>query len=297
MQNPNSSKSPREASDNGGDVSPLEPGLYLVSTPLGNARDITLRALDVLKDAEVLVAEDTRTLRRLMEIHGLALNGRRVVAYHDHSGTRDRDVVLRALDEGKSVAYASEAGTPLVADPGYQLVQGAIAADHKVIPVTGASAMVAAISIAGLPSNRFTFLGFPPQQKSARRRFFEGETGTPGTLILYESPKRLGACLADAADALGADRPAAICRELTKKFEETRRGTLKSLSEEYAETPPKGEIVVLIGEGETTIDMVDVEAALRRAMESQKLKDAAREVADHYGLSRRDLYQLGLTFD
>lgn len=296
MQKRSPSKSLSEEMSKGSNSSNLDPGLYLVSTPLGNARDITLRALDVLRDAHVLAAEDTRSLRRLMEIHGVPLAGRRMIAYHDHSSPRDRGVVLAALKNGQSVAYASEAGTPLVADPGYQLVQDALSADLSVIPVPGASAMIAAISVAGLPSDRFAFVGFPPSQKSARKKFFENLASDKGTLILYESPKRLGATLADAADAMGADRPAVVCRELTKKFEETRRSTLGELAKTYSETPPKGEIVLLIGAGENIADPAEIEAALRKALESQKLKDAARDVAEVYGVSRRDLYQLGLTF-
>ncbi len=275
----------------------LDGGLYLVSTPLGNARDITLRALDVLGDADVLAAEDTRTLRHLMEIHGVALSGRRMLAYHDHSSARDRGAVLAALRDGASVAYASEAGTPLVADPGYQLVQEALEAGSPVIPVPGPSALTAAITVAGLPSDRFMFAGFPPAQKAARARFLEDLAGQGGTIVLYESPKRLGATLAEAARILGADRKATVCRELTKKFEESRRGALGSLADDYAEATPKGEIVLVIGPGETSTDPAEIETALRKAMETQRLKDAAREVAQVYGVSQRDLYQLGLTFD
>ena len=283
----------RKGSDAGG----LAGGLYLVATPLGNARDITLRALDVLGEADVLAAEDTRTLRRLMEIHGVALNGRRIIAYHDHSGPRDRGAVMAALKEGLAVAYASEAGTPLVADPGYQLVQDAVAEGIAVVPIPGPSALVAALTVAGLPSDRFTFLGFLPAQAAARARLFEEVKGLKGTLILYESPKRLARTLAEAARVLGADRPAAVCRELTKKFEETRRSTLGALADVYAEAAPKGEIVLLIGAGDKIADSAQIETALRAAMETQTLKDAAREVADTFGVSRRDLYQLGLTFD
>ncbi|MDA8584885.1 16S rRNA (cytidine(1402)-2'-O)-methyltransferase [Rhodobacteraceae bacterium] len=275
----------------------LSAGLYLVSTPLGNARDITLRALDVLRAADVLAAEDTRTLRRLMEIHAVPVAGRRMIAYHDHSSPRDRGAVLAALRDGKTVAYASEAGTPLVADPGYQLVQDALEAEHDVIPVPGPSALIAAITVAGLPSDRFAFVGFPPAQKSARKKFFEALVSEKGTLVLYESPKRLGATLAVAGEVMGEDRAAVVCRELTKKFEETRRSTLGQLAAVYADTPPKGEIVLLIGAGDDTADPAQIEAALRKALETQKIKDAARDVADVYGVSRRDLYQLALSFD
>ena len=297
MQKRGTSKSLNPGMSKASDAITLSPGLFLVSTPLGNARDITLRALDVLETADVLVAEDTRTLRRLMEIHGVPLSGRRMLAYHDHSNARDRGAVLAALREGASVAYASEAGTPLVADPGYQLVQGALAEGVPVVPVPGPSALAAAITVAGLPSDRFTFLGFAPSQAGARGKFFEDLVGESGTLVLYESPKRLGATLADAARVLGGERQAAVCRELTKKFEETRRDTLGNLAEAYAEAPPKGEIVLVIGPGETRASPEEIEAALRKALKTQRLKDAARDVADTFGVSKRDLYQLGLSFD
>ena len=279
----------------GSSVERLSPALYLVSTPLGNARDITLRALDVLGAADVLAAEDTRTLRKLMEIHGIDLRGRRILAYHDHSGAKDRERLIARLEDGQSVAYAPEAGTPLVADPGFALARDAAAAGHAVVPLPGPSAFVAALTVSGLPSDRFTFLGFPPSSAGARRRFFEDIAGQSGTVIFYESPRRLGATLAAASEALGDERPAAVCRELTKKFEEVRRGALAELAEFYQSETAKGEIVVCIGEGSRNIDPADLETALREAMETMKLKDAARDVADRFGVSRRDLYQMGLS--
>lgn len=277
----------------GGEGAPLAPGLYFVATPLGNARDITLRALDILRTADVLAAEDTRRLRQLIEIHAVPLAGRKIVAYHDHNGAAVRPKLLAALTEGGSVAYASDAGSPLVADPGYALARDAIAAGLPVFSAPGPSAVVAALTVAGLPTDRFTFAGFPPNASGARRRFLEGLRDAPGTLVLYESPSRIAATLADAASVLG-DRPAAIARELTKKFEEVRRGPLSTLAESAAEDPPRGEIVLLIGEGSRESDPAEIEAALVEAMKTLKLKDAAREVADRFGVSRRDLYQRGL---
>lgn len=273
---------------------PLDAGLHLVSTPLGNARDITLRALDVLRDADLLVAEDTRSLRRLMNIHGIPRAGRRIVAYHDHSGERDRKAVLEALRRGASVAYTSDAGTPLVADPGFVLVQAVIAEGHRVVPVPGPSALVAALTVAGLPCDRFAFAGFPPSKRGARKRFLERLADVPDTLILYESPRRMRATLQDAADVLGADRPAALCRELTKKFEEIRRETLGALAESLADMPLKGEIVLLIGKSEALPDPESVEKALREALKTRNLRDAASDVASRFGVSRRDIYQLGI---
>lgn len=272
----------------------LDAGFHLVSTPLGNARDITLRALDVLRDADLLVAEDTRSLRRLMNIHGIPRAGRRMMAYHDHSGERDRRAVLEALQRGASVAYTSDAGTPLVADPGFALVQTVIAAGHRVVPVPGPTALVAALTVAGLPCDRFAFAGFPPSKRKARKRFLARFADVPGTLILYESPRRTGATLQDATDVLGADRPAALCRELTKKFEEIRKDTLGALAESLADTPLKGEIVLLIGKSEAPPDPEEVERALREALKTRNLRDAASDVASRFGLSRRDIYQLGI---
>lgn len=280
-----------------GKNAPLEPGLYFVATPLGNARDITLRALDILAQADVLAAEDTRRLRQLMEIHGVPLNGRRILAYHDHNGQAARPGLLAALGQGKSLAYVSDAGSPLVADPGYALSRDAISEGYKVFSAPGPSAVVAALTVAGLPTDRFTFAGFPPSQKGARKAFFEGLSRAPGTLVLYESPKKIAATLQAAVEAMGKDRPAVLARELTKKFEEIRRGTLGELVDGVNNDPPRGEIVLCIGEGAKTADPAQIEAALKRAMQTQSLKDAAREVADEFGVSRRDLYQLGLGFD
>ena len=279
------------ASDGSGS---LAPGLYFVATPLGNARDITLRALDILRDADVLAAEDTRRLRQLMEIHGVPLAGRKVVAYHDHNGASVRPRLLAALGEGKTVAYASDAGSPLVADPGFVLSREAIAAGLPVFSAPGPSAVVAALTVAGLPTDRFTFAGFPPPAAGARRRFLEDLADAPGTLVLYESPSRVVATLGAAVEAMGGDRPAALARELTKKFEEVRRGTLSELVASAEEAPPRGEIVLLIGAGSGEADPAEVEAALVEAMKTQRLKEAAREVAERYSVSRRDLYQRGL---
>lgn len=274
----------------------LPPGLYFVATPLGNARDITLRALDILRTADMLAAEDTRTLRHLMEIHGVPLAGRRIAAYHDHNGARARPALIRALKAGRSLAYASEAGTPLVADPGFALAREAIAEGAAVHAIPGPVAAIAALTVSGLPSDRFTFAGFPPSGEGARRTWLDDLSGAPGTLLLYESPKRVAATLAAARDRLGAERPAALCRELTKKFEEIRRGTLAELAESAEADPPRGEIVLCIGQGASAPDDEVLAEALREAMKTQKLKDAAREVADRFGVSRRDLYQMGLEF-
>ncbi len=272
----------------------LEPGLYFVATPLGNARDVTLRALDVLAAADVLAAEDTRRLRQLMDIHGISLKGRRILSYHDRNGPQVRPKLLEALEQGKSVAYASDAGSPLVADPGFTLARAAIEAGQAVHSVPGPSAVVAALTVAGLPTDKFTFAGFPPTAPGARRSFLQSLSSAPGTLVLYESPKRIAATLREAVQVFGADRPAAMVRELTKKFEEARRDTLQGLAEGCQSDPPRGEIVLLIGAGSLAPDSGEVERALTEALGEMRVKEAARAVADRFGLSRREIYQQAL---
>jgi 16S rRNA (cytidine1402-2'-O)-methyltransferase len=272
----------------------LVPGLYIVATPIGAARDITLRALDVLASADVLAAEDTRSLRHLMAIHGVSLGDRPLLAYHDHNGAQMRPRLLAHLADGRSVAYASEAGTPLVADPGYALVRDARAAGHVVTAAPGPSAAITALSIAGLPTDRFLFAGFPPTTEVARRKFLAEIAPVQGTLVLYESPKRLDRLLADCRAVMGPERDVAICRELTKKFEEIRRAPLGEIEAAVADMPRKGEFVVLIGRGEQSVGDGDLDAALRDAMKTASVKDAARQVAEDLNLPRRDVYQAAL---
>ncbi|MFN3647239.1 MAG: 16S rRNA (cytidine(1402)-2'-O)-methyltransferase [Gemmobacter sp.] len=274
-----------------------EPGLHLVATPIGAARDITLRALDILAGADVLAAEDTRTLRHLMEIHGIALQGRPLVAYHDHNGETARPRILAALAEGKSVAYASEAGTPLVADPGMKLARAAIEAGHRVLAAPGPSAVLAALSVAGLPTDRFLFAGFPPAAAGARAAWLRELAEVPATLVIYESPKRISRLLGEMSDALGGSRESAVCRELTKRFEEVSRGTLAELAERFAGQESKGEIVVVVDRpGEAAANPADVETALRAALAAPgaHLKQVAAAVSERFGLPRRDVYQLAL---
>ena len=271
------------------------PGLHLVATPIGAARDITLRALDILAGADVLAAEDTRTLRHLMEIHGIALQGRPLLAYHDHNGEAMRPRLLAELRAGKSLAYASEAGTPLIADPGYALARAALSEGLAVWAAPGASAVLCALTVSGLPSDRFLFAGFLPNRSAARLQDLRGLAATPATLIFYESPKRVAATLRDMATVLGPDRQAAVCRELTKKFEEVSRGTLAALAETFASRVVKGEIVVLVDRGQAeNVGQDQIDRALLKALETFSVKDAASEVAESLGLARRDLYQRAL---
>lgn len=272
----------------------LPTGLYFVGTPIGTARDITLRALDVLASADVISAEDTRSLRRLMEIHGIPLDGRRILAYHDHSGEAAQGKILDALKAGQSVAYASEAGMPLIADPGYELSRTVSEAGFMVTSAPGASAVTTALALAGLPTDAFFFAGFLPNASAARRARLEELRGIPGTLLFYESPKRVAASLSDMADILGPDRQATLCRELTKKFEEIRRGTLATLCES-AQGTTKGEIVLLVDRARSEpVKEADLEQSLIEALESHSVRDAADIVSKMYGVPRRPVYQLAL---
>lgn len=238
----------RPAAD--GDTGPtrhaIEPGLHLVATPIGAARDITLRALDVLAGAEVLAAEDTRRLRQLLRLHGIDPAGRQIIAYHDHNGARVRPRLVAALEAGRSVAYASDAGTPLVADPGYRLVRAAIDAGVRVMTAPGPSAALAALAVAGLPSDRFLFAGFVPAQAAARQRFLREVTAVPATLVMFETPHRINRTFADLLQICEPEREVALCRELTKRFEEVRRGPLGRIAQECVARPPRGEIVLVL---------------------------------------------------
>jgi len=276
----------------------LAPGFYFVATPIGAARDITLRALDILASADVIAAEDTRTARHLMQIHGIALGDRPLVAYHDHSAPAVRDRLVALAAEGKSIACVSEAGTPMVSDPGFPLAREAIAAGVAVHAAPGPSAMLAALTVAGLPSDRVLFAGFPPSQTKARETMLDEFSALQATLVFYESPKRVARFLRELSDALGAERPAAVCRELTKKFEEVSRGSLGDLAEAFAERAVKGEIVVLVGRGTPQAASADdLETALTAALDGASMKDAVAEVAASLKLPRRQVYQAALKLE
>ena len=277
----------------------LVPGLYFVATPIGAARDITLRALDILASADVLAAEDTRNTRRLLDIHGISLNGRPLVSYHDHNGAAKRPRLLADLLAGKTVAYVSDAGTPLVADPGFVLAREAIGSDIAVYTAPGPSALLAALTVAGLPTDRFYFAGFAPVKTKARRDFLKSCAEVPGTLVFYESPKRLGKCLADMVITLGAARPAVVCRELTKKFEQTRRAALGELAAEYTTKSPKGEIVILVGAAEEkSPDKSELQQSLRAALRGgASLKDAVAMVTESSSVSRKLVYKIALSLE
>jgi len=278
---------------------PLGPQLYLVATPIGNLADITLRALDVLRRADLVACEDKRVTSRLLSSHGIE---RSLIAYHDHTAERVRPKLIKALLEGKSVALTSDAGTPLVSDPGYKLVASVLDEGIAVAAVPGASAVLASLVVAGLPTDRFFFGGFLPPRSAARRRALSDLLAVPGTLIFYESSKRLAATLNDMAAVLGERRPAAVARELTKLHEEVRRGPLEELARHYgAEAPPRGEIVVLLGPQPAVVERESAEALLeerlREKLQFLSLRDAVAEVAAETGLPRRQVYRQALALE
>lgn len=273
----------------------LLPGLHLVATPIGSARDITLRALDALAAADLLVAEDTRMLRHLMAIHGIALAGRRIVAYNDHSWPAAAPAVMAALNRGESVALCSDAGTPGIADPGFEAVRDAIAAGHRVHSLPGPSAAITALALSGLPTDRFLFAGFPPAKAAARSRFLAELVEVPATLILFESPRRVHETLSELAQSAGDMRRAAVCRELTKRFEEVYRGTLAELVADAPTWTMKGEFVIVLDRAApATARAEDLDDALRDALAKASLRDAVDQVAAHLGAPRRLVYERAL---
>lgn len=274
-------------------MSGLAPGLYLVATPIGNARDITLRALDVLGAADVLAAEDTRSLRKLMEIHGIALRGRPILPYHEHNGVVQRPRIAGMIADGKAVALTSDAGTPLVADPGFDLARDIARRGLAVTAVPGASAPLAALSLSGLPSDRFLFAGFLPAADGARETVLRELSQVPATLVFFETARRCSRSIREMVRLLG-DREAALARELTKKFEEVRRGRLSDLATGLENDPARGEIVLVVDRDRRLSRVEDVEGELRAALDSMSVKDAAGMVAEAAGLPRRDVYQMAL---
>lgn len=268
----------------------LASALYLVATPIGNLSDITLRALETLAGADMLACEDTRVTRILLDRYGIR---RRLIAYHEHNAAETGPKLIAALGEGKSVALCSDAGTPLVSDPGFRLVGEAVEAGHRVVPIPGASSTLAALSIAGLPSDAFFFAGFLPVKDGQRRARLQEVARIPGTLIFFESPRRLAASLNSMLDVLGV-RPATVARELTKTFEEARRGTLAELVAHYAQAEtPKGEVVVCVGPplAEAAAEGVDVDRLLLELARDMPASKAAGEAAKMTGQAKQDLFR------
>jgi 16S rRNA (cytidine1402-2'-O)-methyltransferase len=273
----------------------LNPGtLAVVATPIGNLGDLSRRGLACLRDADVIACEDTRVTAKLLSAYDIHTP---MLAYHDHNAARMRPRIIERLRNGDIVALVSDAGTPLVSDPGYKLVEAAIAEGFVVVSAPGAAALLAALVVSGLPSDRFFFAGFLPPRASARRTEIRGLAGIPGTLIFYESPGRLGAVLADLHTVLG-DRPAAVARELTKKFEEIRRAPLAQLAAHYANAEARGEIVILVGppdaDSPSEISEADIDRALAAALAAHSVREAASLVAAETGLPRRLVYARAL---
>jgi 16S rRNA (cytidine1402-2'-O)-methyltransferase len=273
------------------EAEPIEPGLHVVATPIGNLRDISLRALGTLAAADAVIAEDTRVTKVLLAHYGISTP---LVAYHEHNAALVRPHLLTRLAGGAALALVSDAGTPLVSDPGFKLVSEALAQGAQVTAVPGASAVLAALVVAGLPTDRFFFEGFLPQKQGARRSRIAELSAIPGTLVFFESPRRLAGMLADLAAVLGA-RQAAIARELTKHFEAVRRDALPELAGALSgEEPPKGEVVVLVappGDHEKAgLDDAAIDAKLQEALRTLSVKDAASVVAAESGQKRRKVY-------
>jgi 16S rRNA (cytidine1402-2'-O)-methyltransferase len=262
--------------------------LYVVATPIGNLADITLRALRILGEVDVVAAEDTRTTRKLLTHHGISTP---LVSYHEHNENVRTPELLERMRNGDSVAVVSEAGTPAISDPGFRLVREAIAADIAVEPIPGASAVLAAVVVSGLPSDAFVFEGFLPRRSGERRRRLDDLKEEPRTLVFFEAPHRLDRSLADMAEVLG-DRDVALCRELTKLHEEVRRGSLADLAAAIQRSPVKGEIVIVVSGAPD--EAGDIDAAIREVLErnanGESLREATRSVAEARGVPRRALY-------
>ncbi|WP_417678003.1 16S rRNA (cytidine(1402)-2'-O)-methyltransferase [Roseibium sp.] len=271
----------------------LEPALYIVATPIGNLGDITVRALETLAAASMIACEDTRVTGTLTHRFGLKTQ---LMPYHEHNADKQRPKILATLEKGEAVALVSDAGTPLVSDPGYRLVRDVLEAGHKVVPIPGASAPLAGLVGSGLPSDTVLFAGFLPQKGGPKKTRLTELAAVPATVILFESPRRLGATLATMAEIMGPAREAVVARELTKRFETFERGTLAELSEKFAGDPPKGEIVILVGPPEEAPEAneEDAEELLRQALTEMPVSAAAKQVARQTGLDRNDLYKLAL---
>ena len=270
----------------------LAPGLYVTATPIGNAKDITLRALDILQACDLIAAEDTRVTSKLLSIYGIS---KPLTAYNDHNGERERPKLLAKIAGGARVALVSDAGTPLVSDPGFKLVREAVAANLKVEALPGASSVLCALALAGLPSDRFMFAGFLPTKSGERRSALEAVKAIDTTLIFFESAQRLDDSLADLAAVLGP-RPAAVARELTKLFEEVRRGDLPSLAAQHEKNAAaKGEVTLVVGPPlEAATDFAALDAALTKALEFMPVRAAVDLISDFSDAPRRQIYDRAL---
>ncbi len=271
---------------------PMKPGFYLVATPIGNLRDITFRALDILSSVDLIICEDTRVTGKIMNAYGFK---KKMQVYNDHSTDGQRENLIKIVKEGQSIAVLSDAGTPLVSDPGYKLVRGAVEAELYVTSIPGPNAALPALQLSGLPTDQFSFLGFLPPKTTARQTALQKWEGVQGSLIIYETGPRLLDSLQDMQKTMG-NREAAVTRELTKMYEEVRRGTLSDLIVHYTKSgPPKGEIVVVLGPPVAEIVSTEsIEKQIQSALQKMSVRDAAEMVAKATGKPKRAIYTLAL---
>jgi len=274
------------------DAPPLAAGLYVVATPIGNLKDITIRALETLAAADLVLCEDTRHSATLLDHYGIRAEKR---SLHEHNERQRADEIVAAIGAGRAIAQISDAGTPLLSDPGFPLVRAVREAGLPVFAIPGASALLAALASAGLPTDAFGFIGFLPNKAGQRANALAALRGRMDTLVFYESPRRLGDSLAAMAEAFGADRPAAAALELTKRFERVERGTLGELAAHFAAGDTRGEAVVLVGgASEVVVEAADWQAALAEALAAQPLRAAVDEITARYGLKRKEVYDAAL---
>lgn len=270
----------------------LAPGLYVVATPIGNLRDITIRALETLAAASVILCEDTRMSARLLDHYGIRS---RRIALHEHNERAKAADIVERIAGGQAIALISDAGTPLLSDPGFPLIRAMAEAGQPVFPIPGPSALLSALVTAGLPTDAFAFHGFLPSKKGARANALSALSVSRETLVFYESPRRLGETLSAMAELWG-ERPAAVALELTKRFERVHRGSLPELASEFAEGEVKGEAVIVVGgapEG-SAVEEADWQAELATALSNQNLRTAVDEITATFGLKRRDVYDAAL---
>jgi 16S rRNA (cytidine1402-2'-O)-methyltransferase len=275
-------------------AAPIAPALYLIATPIGHLGDISLRALALIARLDAVYCEDTRMSQKLLSRFGI---DRRLRIYHEHSDADDRAAILAVLSEGRSVGLISDAGTPGISDPGYKLIRAAVAAGHRVVPVPGPSALVAAVTASGLPTDRFLFAGFLAPKAAQRRQQLEALRGLACTLVFYESPHRLAATLGDMAEVFGAERSSAIGRELTKKFEEIVRGSLGELVDWSGAAAIRGEVAIVVGGAEASAGSISddvIAARLARELAAASPSQAAKRVAVALGVDRARVYAVGL---
>lgn len=271
----------------------LAPGLYVVATPIGNLGDITIRALQTLAAADAILCEDTRQSAKLLNHYGIKS---RLVPVHEHNERDKIPQIRQRLAAGEAIALISDAGTPLISDPGFPLVRALRAADQEIFAIPGASALLSALAIVGLPTDSFSFLGFLPPKNAARLRSLEPLKSRPETLVFYESPRRLAACLETMSQCFGPDREAAVALELTKRFERVKNGTLAELAEFYQTDETKGEAVIVVvgASAAAEIDPDQWQAALAEALKAMPLRGAVDEIATAYALKRKEVYDAAL---